>query len=117
MEGSRQKHMGDTWVTDLSHFLDETGGIAPSKGPARRLAEHLTAIVSMISRPEIIPPPEFNVPCRRRPGRKPCTGMIEADLDPETEDVVWWCPVCGDNGYISNWKGTRWDFTAADEAH
>ncbi len=107
--------MGDTWVTDVTHFLNDEGGIAPLKVPARRLAEHFVAIVSMISRPEIIPPSEYQVRCRRRPGRKPCTGVIEADLDPETEDIDWWCPVCGDNGYISNWKGTMWDFTNVDE--
>ena len=109
--------MSDTWVTDLTHFLDEEGGIAPSEGPVRRLAEHLAAIVSMVSRPEIIPPPEYKVSCRRRPSRKPCTGAIEADLDPETEDIVWWCPVCHDNGYIRNWKGTMWDFTDSEGIH
>lgn len=107
--------MGDTWVVDLTHFLDEEGAIAPPKGPARRLAEHMVAIVAMASRPEIIPPPEYHVRCRRRPGRKPCLGMIEVDLDPETENIAWWCPVCDDNGYISNWKGTMWDLSKADE--
>ena len=109
--------MGDTWVTDLTHFLDEEGDIAPKKGPVRRLAEHLVAIVTMISRPEMIPSPEYNVSCRRRPSREPCSGVIVADLDPETESILWWCPVCLDNGYISNWKGTMWDFTDAEEIH
>lgn len=101
--------MGDTWITDLTHCLDENGRIGPQQGPARRLAEYFTSIVAMVSRPELVIPPEFRVRCRRRPGRKPCPGDIEADLDPETEDIVWWCPVCGDKGYIRNWKGTLWD--------
>ena len=107
--------MGDTWYTNLTHFLDEDGRIAPTKGPGRRLAEHFVAIVAMISHPAIVPPAEYTVRCRRRPGRKPCPGIIEADLDPETDDIMWWCPVCGDNGYITNWKGTIWDLTHADE--
>ena len=107
--------MGDTWIIDMTHFLNEDGMIEPSEGPARRLAEHVVAIVSMASRPEITPPPEYRVRCRRRPGRKPCTGLIEVDLDPETESIVWWCPVCRDNGYISNWKGTLWDLSEADK--
>lgn len=111
----RLESMGDTWVTDLIHFLNEDGSIAPTEGPARRLAEHLVAIVAMISRPELIPPAEYRVRCRRRPGRKPCTGLIQADLDPKTEDIDWWCPVCGDKGCISNWKGTMWDLTNADQ--
>jgi len=109
--------MGDSWIVDLNHFLDEDGGISPATGSARRLAEHFVAIVSMASRPEIIPPLEYQVRCRRRPGRKPCTGVIEADLDPETEDIVWWCPICRDTGYISNWKGTIWDLSNAELIH
>lgn len=105
--------VGDTWITDLTHFLDEEGRIAPTKGPARRLAEFFASIVAMGSHPEPIAPPEYRVRCRRRPGRKPCAGLIEVDLDPVTEDVEWWCPICGDNGYIQNWKGTMWDLTDA----
>jgi hypothetical protein len=105
--------LSDTWITDLTHFLDEKGRIAPERGPARRMAEFLTSIVAMVSRPELVIPQEYRVRCRRRPGRKPCPGIIKADLDPETEDVDWWCPVCGDNGYIRNWKGTAWDMSGA----
>lgn len=110
--------MGNTWIADLTHFLDGTGRIAPEKGPARRIAEYFASIVAMVSRPELVTPSEYRVRCRRRPGRKPCSGYIEADLDFETEDVAWWCPVCGDNGYIRNWKGTVWDLSdAAGEPH
>jgi hypothetical protein len=101
--------MGDTWIPSLAHILDESGAIAAPKGPARKLAEHIVAIVAMASRPEIDPPPEYRVRCRRRPGRKPCLGMINVNLDPETANIVWWCPVCHDNGKIRNWKGSMWD--------
>jgi hypothetical protein len=109
-----RRALSDTWITDLTHFLDKEGRIAPERGPARRMAEFLTSIVSMASRPELVIPQKCRVQCRRHPGRKPCPGMIEVDLDPETEDVIWWCPVCGDNGYIRNWKGTVWDLSDAD---
>jgi hypothetical protein len=107
--------MGDTWITDLTHFLDETGRIAPMPGPARLLAEHFTAIVLMVSHPEIAIPPEYQVRCRRRPGRKPCPGYIEADIDVETNEIIWWCPICDDNGYIRNWKGTMWHLGNDDD--
>ena len=103
--------MGDTWIADLTHFLDEEGCIAPTKGPARRLADFFASIVVIGSHPYPIAPSTYMVRCRRRPARKPCTGVIEVDLDPPTEDIVWWCPVCGDNGYIRNWKGTIWDLS------
>ena len=103
--------MGDTWITDLTHFLDEEGRIGPTDGPARKLAEHFTAIVEMASRPELIVPPEHLVRCRRRPGRKPCIGHIEIDLDFENEDIIWWCTACDDHGFISNWKGSKRDLS------
>ena len=109
--------MGDTWYTNLQVFLDEDGAIAVSTGPARKLAEHITAIVAMASRPELIPLPEYQVRCRRRPGRKPCTGIIEADFDPEDYRIMWWCPVCDDCGYISNWQDSMWDLRDAGEVH
>jgi len=111
------KALGDTWITDLTHFLDEDGQIAPDSGPARRLAEHLTAIVAMASYPELVIPSEYQVRCRRRPGRKPCGGHIEAGLDPDTEDIMWWCTQCDDKGYIRSWKRTMWDLGDAVGIH
>jgi hypothetical protein len=35
--------------------------------------------------------------------------VIETDIDPETNTIEWWCPECGENGYIRNWAGTLWD--------
>jgi len=105
--------MGDTWITDLTHFLDEEGHIGPTHGPARRLAEHFTAIVELASRFEFVIHPEYQVRCRRRPGRKPCPGHIESDLNFETEDIMWWCTACDDHGNIRNWKGSKWDLSGA----
>lgn len=109
--------MGDTWYTNLNIFLNANGEIAAQSGPARRLAEHITAIVAMASRPEQIPLPEYKVQCRRRPGRKPCQGTIEAYFDHEDERIMWWCPVCDDCGYISNWQGSMWDLREAGVIH
>jgi hypothetical protein len=108
--------MGDTWITDLTHFLDENGRITPMPRPARLLAEHFTAIVLMASYPEIGIPSEYRVRCRRRPGRKRCPGYIETDMNFETDDIVWWCPVCGDSGYIRNWEETMWDLSHDSDA-
>jgi hypothetical protein len=55
--------------------------------------------------------------CRRRPGRKPCPGEIETDFEPDTDTIVWWCPVCGENGYITNWQGTLWDCATDSMPH
>lgn len=109
--------MPDTWVTDLTHFLNENGSIAPLSGSARKLAEHIVAIVAELSS-ELADIGGFEkVPCRRRPGRRRCGGLIESWVDPETGEICWHCPRCGDNGYIRNWEGTMWDLTHDASSH
>ena len=99
--------MADTWVTDLTHFLQD-GRLHPAlPGPARRLVDHLGAIVVAVTSVE--PDEPLGVRCRRRPGRKPCPGPIEGFIDPESHEVCWFCIACGDNGFISNWEDTVWD--------
>jgi hypothetical protein len=100
--------IGNAWVSDLAHFIDETGTLHPLlSGPGRRLAEHLTAIVaaatSMRASGKVA-----DVRCRRRPQRRPCPGNLEY-LVQSDERIAWGCPCCGDNGVISNWQSTAWD--------
>ena len=109
--------MPDTWVTDLQHFLNETGAIGPPSGPARKLAEHITAIVAEMSADLGEIDGFKKVPCRRRPERRRCEGQIESWINPETGEIFWQCPKCGDNGYIQNWEGTMWDLTDAPSSH
>jgi len=108
--------MSNTWVTDITHFLNEVGSIAPESGPARKLAEHIAAIVTEST--AILGGIEGyeKVSCRRRPGRRPCKGLINSWIDPKTRVINWECPDCGDNGYIANWEGTMWDLMN-DGAH
>ncbi len=109
--------MSNTLIVDFSHFLDENGDMAPLPGAAERLFQQLAAIIIMATHPDSETLPEYQVPCRRRPQRKPCPGTIQADLDDETEEIVWWCPICQDTGIISNWQETLWDMTDADIEH
>lgn len=109
--------MAATWITDISHFLDEEGEIISGTPRARKLAEYLSAIVVMASFSEPEYPPEYRVMCRRRPNRKLCREEIVGFVDPETDDIVWMCPVCGDRGVISNWRGTIWDMSGAEGVH
>jgi hypothetical protein len=100
--------MGNIWVTDLTHFLTDAGELGPKSGPARKLAEYLTKIV-VDATTESWEPRKVPVSCRRRPRRKPCVGVIGTDIDPDTEAIMWWCPVCKDKGTITNWQGSRWN--------
>ena len=106
-----------TFVVDLTHWLTEEGAIAAMPPPAQRLAEYMGRIVADATGFLADQYPEQGVKCHCRPGRKPCPGIIECDFEPETDRIAWWCPECGESGFISNWKGTLWDRTKDLTAH
>jgi hypothetical protein len=102
-----------TYVVDVAHFLDEKGAIGPQRGPARKLAEFVTAVVAHASdfdRPDDTPGPVC-FRCRKRDNHRVDT-LITAD-----GAVVWYCPACGTEGHVSNWEGTFWDLSAGPPPH
>ena len=101
--------MTGAWIINMRHYLDEDGRIASLPAPARRLADHFGAIVSAMSclPSEVLV--QSGVKCRRRPGRRPCLGMIVAIIEADSEAIHWQCPECGDGGIISGWEGSPWD--------
>lgn len=95
------------YVIDMNHFLDARGAIAPEKGPARRMADFLTAVVAHASdfeRADNAPAP-LCFKCRKRDRHTVDTGITDDDV------VVWHCPACGTEGQISHWQGSFWDLT------
>ncbi|MFW6105021.1 MAG: hypothetical protein ACOC7P_00400 [Chloroflexota bacterium] len=101
--------MGDTFVTDMTHFEGIPAG--SSHEPARRMAEFFGAIVSTASvcpAGEVI---EAALPCRRRPGRVRCPGHLLIRRDAGSGVILWHCSRCDDQGQISNWEGTSWDLS------
>lgn len=107
--------MPDTWITDITHFLDGDGELVTEPPQAKNIAEYFAAIVMMSSFPDPEYPPEYTVKCRRRPNRKPCQEEIIGFIDPENDDVMWMCPKCNDRGLISNWRGTMWDMSESEQ--
>lgn len=101
--------MADTWVTDMRHYLDESGNVPAMSGPAANLALFLGSIVGWVTSRGAMRPDRTNVPCRRKPGRVRCVGEIVANLTGEPGTISWRCPVCGDNGVVRGWEGTGWD--------
>lgn len=101
--------MGETWITDMTHFLNEVGRIADMPTSARNLVNHLGSIVSVTSRQLPGVRELTGVKSRRRPNRRPCSGEIIAVVESDSLDIVWQCPVCADNGLIQSWQGTLWD--------
>jgi len=97
-------------ITDLRHYLTPDLRI-PSDlpGPVLRLARFQGAIVEWVTIWNLMAPVDTNVACRRRPGRRPCPGTVQAAAVEDATVVAWICPVCGDAGRITGWQGTPWD--------
>jgi hypothetical protein len=101
--------MAGAMITDLTHFLDEKGAIAPPAGPARSLAEFLTRIVAEVTGNIDAEDSLYTgIHCRRRPARKPCGGLIEATFTGKDE-IGWRCTHCDDHGTITHWQNSFWD--------
>ena len=104
--------MPDTWIIDMTQYLDASGRLPSLPGPVHKLAEFFGAIVASVSSESLGTPMSTLVRCRRHPGRKKCIGEILAVIERRRLRVEWECPVCGDNGVIHNWRGTVWDCSA-----
>jgi len=103
--------MGNAWVTDLQHFLDEDGSMEDMPKRARKLAEYFGRIVKGVTtrkRDDLA----TGVKCRKRFRHRPCPGEVIAFIDGQ-QSISWSCPVCKDNGMISGWKGTIWDWSVS----
>ncbi len=105
--------MGNTWITDLRHFLNDDGSLVGIPKPALNFANYLGRIVKAVTsrKGNTL---ATGVMCRRRPGRRPCPGEIIAFIDEKRAyAIVWICPVCRDNGLISGWRGTVWNWSVS----
>jgi hypothetical protein len=109
--------MGNTWYTDIEHFLDVDGYPALDlPRPAERLAEYFGSIIEAVTGMEGNETMETTgIRCRRRPRRRRCNGRIVAGITEKTPEAICWeCPTCSDGGFISGWRGSVWDKTTKD---
>jgi hypothetical protein len=100
-------------VADLRHFLDMPDD-APR--PAIRLGLQLSAIVRAASVRPTGSGARSAIGCTRRPGRRPCEGLIMVFRRTNGE-IVWSCDACGDEGLISGWEGSPADGSGLDDSY
>jgi hypothetical protein len=93
---------------NLGDALDRRGCIVALTASEQRLADFLTSVVAAAT--NNLDGSRSTLRCRRRPGHKPCTGMVEAGFS-SYDEIYWICPHCSDSGMIADWKGTFWDLT------
>jgi hypothetical protein len=94
-----------TYVTDITHYLDETGELARMPGPALKLASFLTLLIEAATGAPSASEHDSGIRCRA----KACRGTIRTSLPPGQDEISWHCPTCGHNGVIRNWNNTKWN--------
>ncbi len=93
-------------IADLTHFLGMPEG---ATGPALRLAERLGAIVRTATAGDVGAAWTSALPCRRRPGNRPCPGRMVVLRPGPSAPIQWRCSACADEGVISNWQDSPYD--------
>jgi hypothetical protein len=99
------------WVIDMQNWLDNFlfgNGIPRLKVGLKKLAEIITYATAGLAGISV----DSHPICWRRPNRKTCRGVLEIELMPEVDEIFWRCPVCGNKGAITGWKGEFWDMTS-----
>ena len=99
------------YVTDLTHFLDESGEI-PKTIPkeARELASFLALVVDGMTSQCSFPDAGVDVGVRCR--KRGCPGVILAAVGSPDGPIDWGCTDCDQEGLVSNWQGSKWDNSA-----
>ena len=91
------------YIIDARHFLNDKGDIGPERGPGRKMADFVTAVIaheSDVDRPDA--PGPVCLKCRKSP-----VDTVMSD----TDAILWRCPRCSTEGSVSNWQGTFWDLS------
>jgi hypothetical protein len=94
-----------TYVTDITHYLDETGDMAQMPAAARKLASFLTLLIEAATGAPSVQAHDSRIRCRTRA----CKGKIRTTLPPNQHEITWHCPACGHHGVIRNWQDTKWN--------
>ena len=105
--------MGDVLIANMRHYLGQDLNFIKLPAPAAKLRDCLGSIVEAVTlRSRQQTDYVTQVRCRRRPGHRRCEGDIVACFDEaEPSAIKWFCPFCGDGGYIRGWEGTVWDMS------
>ncbi len=96
-------------ITNIRHFLDESGNVPDLPFETQELFNFLSAIIETATIAYGLPITLAEVHCRNMTHPKPCDGEIEVWVDSESNNIGWECLECAEEGVITHWEGTRWD--------
>ena len=95
-----------SYVTDLSHFYDETGKIVP--GNAGALGRYFGLLAEAGSRMAVGIERPLPMPCSLPTRRGACAGNVHVRCA-DAATITWVCPFCGTEGRLSGWRGAEFD--------
>jgi hypothetical protein len=90
----------------LPHLIDAAPDV-PER--VRQSAAHYGDLARFASQVEAGRARTTPVACPRRPGRKPCGGLLVVEWQEAAAQVDWHCPECRAAGVITGWMGTQAD--------
>ncbi len=94
------------YISNMTHFLDETGNIPTQMSKeARELASFMALVVDESTKEYDSSVISTSIRCFR----KKCLGTINSEFLIENDDIHWACTKCKNEGIISYWQSTRWD--------
>ena len=94
------------YITNLTHFLDETGNI-PKQMPkeARKLASFFALVIYITTKKN----PTTLASTDLRYFNNGCFGLLKTAIRSDNKEIHWYCPECENEGVISEWQGSNWD--------
>jgi len=94
------------YISNMTHFLDETGNI-PTEMPveAREMASFLALVIDVTTLSLATTLTTTEIRCFE----KFCDGNIKTKINNSTKEIHWYCPKCENEGKISDWQGTKWN--------
>jgi len=99
--------------TDVADFTNEEGEIDDISPSATRIVVFLRSVTGWVTARQAVVSERTNVTCLRVKSKDRCLGEVHAFLNTENGNILYGCPLCGDNGVIRGWKGTHWDRSAS----
>jgi hypothetical protein len=94
------------YISNMQHFLDETGNI-PKQMPkeARELASFLALVVDTSTKTLSSTLASTDIRCFENG----CHGLIKSEVLKPINEIHWVCSKCSNEGRISEWQKTKWD--------
>ena len=96
------------WVFDLKDMLDESL-TRPAHRRFSAKVKKLGQIITYATALHVGISIDFHPMCWRRPKRVSCKAVLQIEM--RKDFIYWHCPVCGDEGVVTGWRGLMWDMT------